>query len=236
VQPGAPTVQGTVAAALRPLAGPGLRLIGASRTDAGVHALGQVASVHAARPLVARVVQAALNATLPGDIRVAAAREVPAGFDARRAARLKRYAYVMSQAPVVSPFLRRYVWHVARPLDLAGLRLAARGLRGRHDFSAFQAAAGRDRDPVCRLRSIRVVDRGPLIAVVVSGDAFLHHMVRNIVGTLAEVGRGRHPAAWVAEVLAGRDRRHAGPTAPPQGLCLTAVRYADPLFPGLRFR
>jgi tRNA pseudouridine38-40 synthase len=142
----------------------------------------------------------------------------------------------MSQAPVVSPFLRRYVWHVARPLDLAALRLAARGLRGTHDFSAFQAAAGRDRDPVCRLRSVRVVDRGHLIGLVLSGDAFLHHMVRNIVGTLVEVGHGRRPPDWVQEVLAGRDRRRAGPTAPPQGLWLTGVRYAPPLFPGLRLR
>jgi tRNA pseudouridine38-40 synthase len=236
VQPAVPTVQAAVAGALRPLAGPGLRLVGASRTDAGVHALGQVASLHAARPLPAGVVEAALNATLPGDIRVVAAREVPAGFDARRAARLKRYAYVISQAPVASPFLRRYAWHVGRPLDVVGLRLAARGLRGTHDFSAFRAAAGRDRLPVCTVRSLRVVRRGHLIGIVVSADAFLHHMVRNIVGTLVEVGHGRRPPAWVDEVLAGRDRRRAGPTAPAHGLWLVSVRYPRPLFAGLRLR
>jgi tRNA pseudouridine38-40 synthase len=236
VQPDAATVQGALVEALRPLAGAGLRLVGASRTDAGVHALGQVASLHPTRPVAPPVVQAALNATLPGDIRVVAAREVPAGFDARRAARLKRYAYVISQAPVVSPFLRRYAWHVTRPLDVGRLRLAAHALRGTHDFSAFQAAAGRDRLPVCTVRSVRVVRRGPLLGLVVSADAFLHHMVRNIVGTLVEVGRGCRPPRWVNEVLDGRDRRRAGPTAPPQGLWLVSVRYPAPLFPGLRLR
>ena len=221
-----------MAEALRPLAGPDLRLIGASRTDAGVHALGQVASLHAARPLDPRVVQAALNATLPRDIRVVAARAVPEGIDARRAARLKRYAYAISQTLVPSPFLRRYAWHLPRPLDVGAMRRAARPLRGTHDFSAFQAAAGRDRSPVCRVHSLRVTRRGALVGVFVSADAFLHHMVRNMVGTVVEVGHGRRPPEWVGEILAGRDRRRAGRTAPPQGLFLVSVRYPEPLFAG----
>jgi tRNA pseudouridine38-40 synthase len=205
---------------------------GASRTDAGVHALGQVASLVPGRSLDPAMVRAALNATLPRDVRVVAARSVPAGFDARRAARLKRYGYLVARGPVASPFLRGYAWHVARPLDVARMRAALRRLRGQHDFSAFQAAAGRDRPPVCTVRAVRVAERGGLVGIFLSADAFLHHMVRNVVGTLVEVGQGRRPPGWVAEVLAGRDRRQAGPTAPGHGLYLVSVRYPVPLFPG----
>jgi tRNA pseudouridine38-40 synthase len=209
-----------------------VRVVGASRTDAGVHALGQVASVVAERPLAPAVVHAALNATLPPDVRVLAARAVPEGFDARRSARLKRYAYLIAPAPVVAPFLRGHAWRVGRPLDLRAMRAALAALRGKHDFSAFQASAGRDRSPVCTVRTARVERLGGLLGVFLSADAFLHHMVRNVVGTLVEVGRGRRPAEWVAGVLAGHDRRRAGPTAPAHGLFLVSVRYPAPLFPG----
>jgi tRNA pseudouridine38-40 synthase len=209
-----------------------VRVVGASRTDAGVHALGQVASVAAARPLVPAVVQAALNATLPRDVRVLAACLASPGFDARRSARLKRYGYLLARGPVAWPFWRGHAWPRARPLDVGAVRAALAPLRGKHDFAAFQAAAGRDRSPVCRVYAARVVERGPLVGIFLSADAFLHHMVRNIVGTLVEVGEGRRPVGWVAEVLAGRDRRRAGPTAPPHGLYLLGVRYPVPLFPG----
>jgi len=163
---------------------------------------------------------------------VLAARAVPPGFDARRAARLKRYGYLIDRGPVLLPFLRGYAWHGAQPLDVAAMRAALPALRGKHDFSAFQAAAGRDRTPICTVHAVRVVTRGRLIGVFVSADAFLHHMVRNIVGTLMEVGRRRRPPAWMAEVLGGRDRRQAGATAPAHGLFLLSVRYPVPLFPG----
>jgi tRNA pseudouridine38-40 synthase len=232
VQPGAPTIQGALLDALRPLAGPELRLIGASRTDAGVHALGQVASVAGARPLAPAVVQAALNATLPRDIRVLAARAVTDGFDARRAARLKRYAYFILPDPVALPFLRAHALHVPRSLDVAAMQGALATFRGKHDFSAFQAAAGRDRAPVCTVYAARLATVGRLLGIFVSADAFLHHMVRNMVGTLLKVGSRRRPVEWVAEVLAGRDRRRAGATAPAHGLSLLSVRYPSPLFPG----
>jgi tRNA pseudouridine38-40 synthase len=191
-----------------------------------------VASVASPRPLVPAVVQAALNATLPRDIRVLAARAVPPGFDARRSARLKRYGYLVDRGPVALPFLRAYAWHAPRPLDVAAMRAALPALRGKHDFSAFQAAAGRDRSPVCTVRAARIVERGRLLAVLLSADAFLHHMVRNVVGTLLEVGHGRRPPGWVADVLEGRDRRRAGATAPAHGLFLLSVRYPLSLFPG----
>jgi tRNA pseudouridine38-40 synthase len=209
-----------------------VRLVGASRTDAGVHALGQVASVAAPKPLAPAVVQAALNATLPRDVRVLAARPAEPGFDARRAARLKRYGYLVDRGPVTLPFLRGYAWHVPRALDVPAMRAALAALRGKHDFSAFQAAAGRDRSPICTMRAARIVERGRLLAVLLSADAFLHHMVRNVVGTLLEAGQGRRAPEWVADVLEGRDRRRAGATAPAHGLFLLSVRYPFPLFPG----
>jgi tRNA pseudouridine38-40 synthase len=232
VQRDAATVQGTLARALAPLAGGAVRLVGASRTDAGVHALGQVASIAAPKPLAPAVVQAALNATLPRDLRVLGARAVPAGFDARRAARAKRYGYLVDRGAVALPFLRGYAWHVPRALDVAAMRGALAPLRGKHDFSAFQAAAGRDRSPVCTVRATRVVERGRLVGVFLSADAFLHHMVRNVVGTLLEVAQARRPPGWLADVLEARDRRRAGATAPAQGLFLVSVRYPFPLFPG----
>jgi tRNA pseudouridine38-40 synthase len=209
-------------------------VVGASRTDAGVHALGQVASVESPEPLVPATVMAALNARLPRDVRVLAARAVPDGFDARRAARLKRYGYFLATQPVPSPFLRGFAWQVGRALDTGAMRRAAACLRGKHDFSAFCAAPGRARHPVCAVRAVRVVARGDHVGVLMSADAFLHHMVRNVVGTLAEVGLSRRPARWIADVLSGRDRRAAGPTAPPHGLYLLRVLYPWSVFPGGR--
>ncbi len=228
-------MQGLVAEALRPLAGDDVRVVGASRTDAGVHALGQVASVESARPILPRVAMAALNATLPRDVRVLAARGAPEGFNARRAARLKRYGYLLDTTSVPSPFLRGLALHVGRTLDRSAMARALAPVRGKRDFSAFCAAPGRERDPVCTVRAARVVAAGVgRIGVLISADAFLHHMVRNIVGTLVEVGLGRRPPEWVGEVLAGRDRRAAGPTAEAHGLYLLRVLYPWRLFPGGR--
>jgi len=167
----------------------------------------------------------ALNATLPPDIRVLAAADAPPGFDARRAAAGKRYAYLIDTARVAAPLLRRYAWHVPYALDANAIRCALATLRGRHDFTAFCAAAGREKDPVCVVRSVHVVRRRQRLAVLVSADRFLHHMVRVIVGSVVEVGRGAREPGWLAAALASRDRAHAGPTAPAQGLTLVRVMY-----------
>lgn len=224
-QPDAPTVQGVLVAAARELLGPATRVTGASRTDAGVHALGQVASVTTDATLPATALRGALNARLPPDIRVRHAAEAPPGFDARRAAVGKRYAYLIDNAPVPDPLLRRYAWHVARPLDVPAMREAARALRGRHDFSAFCAAPGRHATPWCTVRALHVMRRRRRVAVLVSADRFLHHMVRNLVGSLVAVGRGARPPRWLGEVLASRARVRAGVTAPAQGLTLLRVLY-----------
>ena len=222
-------MQGLLLEALRELTGDDVRVTGASRTDAGVHALRQTASVslsaERAAALTSIAVQRALNARLPPDIRVLAARDVDAAFDARRSACGKRYVYLVDNAPVASPLLRRFAWHVHVPLDVAAMRTAVEPLRGRHDFGAFCAAAGRQHSPVCTVRALHVRRRRSWITIAISADRFLHHMVRNIVGSVVLVGQGMRTPGWLADVLASRDRRRAGPTAPAQGLALVRVLY-----------
>jgi tRNA pseudouridine38-40 synthase len=227
VQPDVTTVQGLVTAAARPLLGPDVRVIGASRTDAGVHALRQVASLRTESALAPAAVQGALNAALPADIRVREVTEAPAGFDARRSASGKRYAYLIDNGATPNPLLRRYAWHVPWRLDATAMRRALAALRGRHDFSAFCAAPGRGTTPVCTVRACHVVRRKRGLIVMLSSDRFLHHMVRNVVGSLVAVGRRARPPGWMAEVLASGDRTRAGPTAPPQGLTLVRVLYPE---------
>jgi tRNA pseudouridine38-40 synthase len=226
VQPATPTVQGVLADTLRRLFDPGARVVGASRTDAGVHALGQVASVALRTGVAAGAVMRALNATLPRDIRVLEAADAPPGFDARRAATGKRYAYLLDTAPVASPLLRRVAWHVPQALDLGAVRRGLGLLRGRHDFTAFCAAPGRAADPACRVRALHVVRRGDRAALFISADRFLHHMVRNIVGCAVAIGRGLREPGWMGDVLASRDRSRAAATAPAHGLTLVRVLYS----------
>jgi tRNA pseudouridine38-40 synthase len=228
-QPGLATVQGLLmAAAERVLGGP-VKITGASRTDAGVHALRQVASLRAPARVPLPALHRALNALLPPSVRVLDAREAPPGFDARRWARGKRYAYLIDRGAHADPFLRRHAWHVPYRLDVTAMAAALRTVRGKHDFSAFCAAAGRDRTPTCTIRSARLAARRQILAVCIGGDSFLHHMVRNLVGSLVEIGRGARTPDWMADLLEGRDRRRAGPTAPAHGLVLVRVVYGpDP--------
>jgi tRNA pseudouridine38-40 synthase len=206
---------------------------GSGRTDAGVHALGQVAHLSAFRgPPTARL-REAFNACLPEEVAVRAVAEVAPDFHARTSAIAKHYFYALATGEV-RPVLRREVVHWQRgPLDLAAMRAAARLLVGRHDFASFAAAGRPTRDSVRTLRALRIQPvRGGLVVHAV-GDGFLYKMVRNLVGTLLEVGRGRRDPEWAAAVLAARDRRRAGATAPPQGLCLWRVRYPQDPFHGI---
>ena len=225
VQPDAPTIQGAVLEAAQRFLGADARVTGASRTDAGVHALRQTASLTIAAPLDAIAVRGALNAALPPTIRVLSAAEAAPGFDARRAALGKRYAYLIDNGAVAAPLWRRVAWHVPAPLDVAAMRTALVALRGRHDFSAFCAAAGADAPPVCTVHALHVIRRRQHVALLVSADRFLHHMVRTIVGSAVEVGRGAQRPEWLGDVLGSRARVRAGPTAPAHGLVLVRVRY-----------
>ena len=228
-QPGAATIQAAVEAALLPVEGRRVTVHGAGRTDAGVHALGQVASVRLAHPIAAAALVRALNARLPGDIRVLRAEAAGDDFHARFRACSKTYRYRLATGPVADPLERRYVWHLPHPLDCAAMQAAGELLRGRHDFAAFRTAA----DPTAPATTVRTISDlriaagrgGDVIGIEVAGDGFLRHMVRTIVGTLVEVGRARRPAADVTAVLAARRRARAGPTAPARGLFLVRVDY-----------
>jgi tRNA pseudouridine38-40 synthase len=229
VQPNGPSIQAEVERALATLHRAPRRVTAAGRTDAGVHALGQVASFREDHPLPIAAYVKGMNALLPGDVAVASAEILPDGFDARRSARGKRYRYRVENVPTREPLTARYAWQVYRPLDLAGMREAALPLIGRHDFAAFQASDCEARHAVRDVTRLDVVgESGGRIDVVVEATAFVKHMVRNVVGTLVEVGLGRRAAGEMAAILAGGDRSRAGPTAPPQGLCLEEVFYPPP--------
>ena len=229
MQPNGPSVQGTLEEAAARLCGAPVRITGAGRTDAGVHARGQVASLLPPRELPLKAWTVGLNGLLPPEVACVRAELAPEGFDARRWARGKRYQYSILQSRVRSPLRRGRVWEIRQPLDLAAMRAAAALLVGRHDFSALRAANCHARTTIREIRRLEVLDD---LTVVVEATAFLKHMVRNIVGTLVEVGHGRRAPGSIASLLESRDRTLAGPTAPPHGLVLDEVFYlpgnADP--------
>ena len=225
------SVQGVLEDALARFEGGPVTVHGAGRTDAGVHALGQVASVQVTLAHDAATLARALNAQLPEDVRVLAVEDAPPGFHARFDARSKTYRYCIRNGPVASPFERAFVWHVPQPLDLEAMRHAASRLLGRHDFSAFRSIGTEVPDAVRTLHASAIVetagagDGGRLLTYEVTGDGFLRHMVRAIVGTLVEVGRGWRDPAQMDALLQSRDRARAGATAPPHGLFLVRVVY-----------
>jgi len=229
VQPGRKTVQGVLEAALEQVTGQSIRVVASGRTDAGVHALGQVASFQTKSRLAADVFARAMNAELPHDVAVLAAVDVPEGFHALRDAVRKRYRYVIHDGPVRDVFRRRYCWQHHGRLDAEAMDRAARLLLGRHDYSSFQSSGAERQTSVRTIHEIAVW-RGQggdahVITLEVEADGFLYNMVRAIVGTLVEVGRGARSESWVGEVLAAADRGAAGPNAPPQGLFLVRVDY-----------
>jgi tRNA pseudouridine38-40 synthase len=234
-QAGGLSVQGLLEAALSAFDGRSVAVVGAGRTDAGVHALGQVASFTLERQTSPGTLVAAVNARLPPAIRVIDAVETDDAFHARYQARSKRYRYRIWNGAVMSPFEQRYAWHVTTPLDCRAMAVAAQALAGRHDFAAFQSAGSRAGSTVRTVLSSRVegapatIDaaEASMIVYEIAGNGFLRHMVRTIVGTLVEIGRGRWQPSHMATVVASHNRADAGPTAPPSGLFLVSVEYGD---------
>jgi tRNA pseudouridine38-40 synthase len=230
-QKNAPTVQGTLERALGSLTGEPIRVAMAGRTDAGVHARGQVASfVTRSRHSAATVVRAA-NALLPEAVSIRAASEVPLDFDPRRQATNRWYRYTLHLGPQRPALMRRLVWHVKAELDTTAMARAARHLQGSHDFAAFTAPSEAKRSVTIRnVRSARWRCRGELAVFDIEANAFLQHMVRRIVGTLVEVGRGRLAEGEFERLVNEAPPGAASRTAPPRGLCLMKVRYESGLF------
>ncbi len=228
VQKNGPSIHVQVEKAVRALLDEEVVLSAAARTDAGVHASGQVVCFTTSRELPLKAYWMGLNNLLPKDIAVVRAEHVPEDFDPRRLSRGKRYRYQISNRRTPSPLRRRTHWEVFQPLDLEAMREASTVLLGRHDFSAFRAADCQAHHAVRELRALSIEgESGGGIAVHIEGTAFLKHMTRNIVGTLVEVGKGKRPPRWAREVLESKDRTLAGPTAPAHGLTLVEVLYAN---------
>jgi tRNA pseudouridine38-40 synthase len=228
VQPNGPTVQAALEEALLRLTGETIRIRGAGRTDSGVHALGQVAAFETESAIPAERFAHALNSRLPLDISVRRSNEAPPGFDPRRAARRKRYRYLIDNGPVRPALHRGLRWYVPRPLDRAAMAAAARRYLGTHDFTSFShkecEAAG---DNVRTLLRSELTTEGDLLRYEVEARGFLYNMVRNLVGTLVDVGAGRFAPEEIDAIFAARDRAAAGQGAPPHGLCLVRVWYGE---------
>jgi tRNA pseudouridine38-40 synthase len=222
-QQGDRTVQGEVEEALARLAGKRIPVVGAGRTDAGVHALGQVASFRAALHLGEAELLRALNALLPGDVRVSSVRTAPPGFDARKSARSKIYRYRIFNGARVSPFLFRYVLHWPGRLDFEKMAEAARLFKRKADFTAF--SSNRLLHPMRWVMRSELRKKGQEITYTIEADGFLRYMVRTIVGTLLEVGRGKIEPRTIEDLFARKKRSLASPTAPAKGLCLIKVIY-----------
>jgi tRNA pseudouridine38-40 synthase len=229
IQPDKPTVQGVLEAALREITQEAIRVSAAGRTDAGVHALGQVVGLATETRLSNADLLRALNAVLPNDVAVLVLEDAPERFHATHHAVAKHYRYQIHNGRTPSVFDRHFVWHFPQPLDVAAMHEAGQALVGRHDFSSFESAGSERADSIRTIHELSVArgngEKSDRVTVEVSGDGFLYNMVRTIVGTLVEVGDGSHPVVWSADVLAARDRRAAGQTAPPHGLFLVSVKY-----------
>jgi tRNA pseudouridine38-40 synthase len=241
VQPDEPTIQGTFESTWQRLTQESLRVTAAGRTDAGVHALGQVVGLATETRLSNDDLHRGLNALLPDDIAIVAIEDAREGFHATYDAVGKQYRYHIHNARSPSVFTRQYAWHYPHVLDVSAMHVAGQGLLGRHDFSSFETAGSERPDSIRTIHELTVAeplrnsevadskklpyDLSSQITIDVIGDGFLYNMVRTIVGTLVGVGAGKRDANWPAEVLAACDRRKAGQTAPPHGLFLVRVDY-----------
>ena len=218
-------VQNVLENSLSRVFGDAVELAAAGRTDAGVHAAGQVVNFFTDGTIPVERVPRAVNSLLPPDIVVCRAFEADRNFSALHSAKEKTYRYRILTGETPSPFLCRYAWHIRQPLDTAAIETALVSLLGEHDFSSFRAAGGAPMSPVRTMKRAECVRGGRELSFVFAADGFLYHMVRNIIGTLVDVGRGVLLPAEFAAILEAKDRQRAGATAPACGLCLTRVEY-----------
>jgi len=219
------SIQGLIEDALARIEGNAVTLHGAGRTDAGVHALAQVASARIGAALDDDTLSRALNANLPPTIRIFRVETAPDDFHARFSAIGKRYEYRIWNGPAVPPFVRHYVWHVPQPLDVARMNAAAAAIVGEHDFAAFQGTGSTTHSTVRRVTTAGWRADGSAVTFEIAGDGFLRHMVRSLTGTMAEIGCGRRPVDDLARLVTDGRRADAGRTAPPHGLFLVSVLY-----------
>ncbi|UCG59780.1 MAG: tRNA pseudouridine(38-40) synthase TruA [Phycisphaerales bacterium] len=229
IQPGLPTIQGVLTEALRGLLGDRARVCGASRTDAGVSALGQVGLIQIDSPIPTENLAKAITDRLPPDMAIVEATEIPLGFDVIGAVKSKLYRYTIFTGPVRPVLQVKHCWHLPGKLDTAGISEGASLLVGKKDFKSFASGADTREDTVRTIFRCDVTAGGEAedgwVYIDVEGDGFLYNMVRNIVGTLTEIGNGRWKPEKIEEILEARDRTAAGPLAPANGLCLIWIKY-----------
>lgn len=219
------TIQETIERALKRITGKRIHITASGRTDAGVHAMAQVANFKTRSKIPLQKLQMALNSVLPKDIVIYRIEEAGPGFDAQRGAKSKLYRYTIMNNDYLDPFLYRYAAKCFHALDLTLMKRAARHIVGRHDFRSFRAVDGEERNCVRTVKGIAIRRDGDLIYIDIEADGFLYNMARNIVGTLVEVARGKFSVEKVKEIMLKKDRRFCGPTMPAKGLCLVKVRY-----------
>jgi tRNA pseudouridine38-40 synthase len=223
-QPETATVQGTIEEVIEKLTGQPVKVYGSSRTDAGVHALGQVANFRINSPVPTENFSNALNNLLPQDITISDVCEMPEDFDAISDTVEKRYDYLINTTPI-RPVLARNQWHRPGQLDIGKMHQAAQKFVGKKDFKSFASAADQRESSVRTITLCQVEQEGDVIKISVAADGFLYNMVRNIVGTLVEVGRGRWEPDMIDTILEAKDRNAGGPIAPASGLCLMEIFY-----------
>ncbi len=219
------TIQGTIERAINKIIHEKVKLTGSGRTDSGVHAKAQVANFKTDSGISVEKLRMALNAVLPDDVSVIKTEEVGLGFHSRFSAKTKVYRYVMLNRPSKPAILRGTVYFCHYPLNLRLMRKEAGSLLGRHNFKSFQAADKKERDAVKTIKSLKITRNSDFIYIDIEADGFLYNMVRNIAGTLIEIGRGKLPEGSMRKIIPARNRMLAGPTLPAKGLCLLEVKY-----------
>ncbi len=225
-QKNARSIQDVIEKVLSKVLGHRAAITGSGRTDAGVHAIGQVANFRTASKIPLKNIQLALNSALPDDIVICGICPAAPKFNAQRSAKSKLYRYTLVNADFTDPFIRRVAARSFYKLDMAAMKKAAKILVGRHDFSAFRAVDGMpDKESVRNIKRLDIRKGGDIIEFFVEADGFVYNMVRNIVGTLVEIGRGRFPVSRTRELLSNKDRMLCGPKMPAKGLCLMQVKY-----------